>query len=54
MNGLLPALPSLLIGILHQNLNEPQEHAATVVTTEQRAPVVSTLTTSTLRPSRTR
>lgn len=24
MNGLLPALPSLLIGILHQNLNELQ------------------------------
>lgn len=24
MNGLLPALPSVLIGILHQNLNELQ------------------------------
>lgn len=53
MNGLLPALPSLLIGILHQNLNEPQGYPAMVVTTEQQAPVMSILTTSTLHSSRT-
>lgn len=43
MNGLLPALPSLLIGILHQNLDESQGYIAT----EQQVPVVSVLATST-------